>query len=159
MTISEFLNESTIKLALEARNKTAAIEELVDVLVEEHEISLADRSTVIQAALERERMISTGMEHGVAIPHGAVDCVSDVVAALGISRDGVDFESMDGRPAHLVILLILPKNKYSAGVRTMAGVTRILSSDSLRKGVLAADSPADIMDVIIEEEERQFLEG
>ena len=158
MRISELLNETTIKMSLEAKSKTAAIEELVDVLVEEHEISLSDRTAVISAVLKREEMISTGLELGIAIPHGAVDCVGDVVGALGICKEGMEFESMDGEPSHLIILLILPKDKYSAGVRTMAGITKLLTHDTLREQIVQATDSSEVMDVIIEEEERQFSE-
>ncbi|OVE81715.1 hypothetical protein BVY04_02670 [bacterium M21] len=155
MRISELLNETTMKIDLEARNKSGAIEELVDLLVEEHEISLADRSHVIQAILQREEMVSTGMEYGVALPHGAVSCVEEVVAALGVSKQGLDFQSIDGRLTYIIILLVLPKEKYSAGVRTMAGISRVLTSDGLRDRLRAAGDAGEIMDIIIEEDDRQ----
>lgn len=158
MRISELLHETTIKVGLEAKNKTAAIEELIDILVEEHEISLADRGVVINAVLQREDMMSTGMEHGIAIPHGAVECVKDVVAALGISK-GIEFESMDGEPATIIVLLILPKDKYTAGVKTMAGITKLLTNDTLRDKITTSSDSMDVMDDIIAEEERQFLEA
>ena len=157
MRISELLHEETIKVGLDAKSKTAANEELVDLLVEEHENSLADRGTVIQTVLQREEMMSTGMEHGIAIPHGAVECVKDVVAALGISK-GIEFESMDGEPAHIIVLLILPKDKYTASVRTMAGITKLLTHETLRNKIIVAKDPTEVMDDIIEEEERQFLD-
>ena len=158
MRISELLHETTIKVGLEAKNKTTAIEELIDILVEEHEISLADRGVVINAVLQREEMMSTGMEHGIAIPHGAVECVKDVVAALGISK-GIEFESMDGEPATIIVLLILPKDKYTAGVKTMAGITKLLTNKTLRDKITTSSDSMDVMDDIIAEEERQFLES
>jgi len=157
MSISEFLNESNIKIGLDARNKREAIEEIVDLLVEEHEISMASRSSVIEAIMERENMVSTGMEHGVAIPHGAVDSVNDLVAALAVSHDGIEFKSIDGQPAHIIILLVLPANKYSSSVQTMASVSRILNHKSLRENILKSSDPSEIMDIIIDEEERQLL--
>jgi len=159
ISISEFLNDTAIKIGLLARSKTAAIEELVDLLVEEHEISLSDRASVIERVLDREKLVSTGMEHGVALPHGAVESVDEIVAAMGISHDGVDFQSIDGKPAHIMILLILPANKYSSSVQTMAGIARVLTHKPLRDGLLTATSPEEIMDIISEEEERQLLSG
>ncbi len=157
MMISEFLHESTVRIGLEARNKIAAIEELIDVLVEEHEVRVASRASVIQSVLDREKMMSTGMEQGVAIPHGASDSVEDVVAALGVSRLGIDFHSLDGRPAHIIILLILPANEYSAGVQTMGGISKLLTHEGLRKRILGAETPAEVMDILIEEEEKHHL--
>lgn len=159
MRISEFLSESTIKIGLEARTKTAAIEEMVDLLVEEHEISLTNRTSVIEAVLERERMVSTGMEHGVAIPHGAADTVDDLVAAMGICNPGIDFQSIDGRPTYIVLLLILPANKYGSSVQAMAGVSRILTHEKLRDRIRSARTASEVMDVIVEEEDRVLLSG
>ena len=158
MMMSEFLSESPIKIGLEARTKTAAIEEVVDMLVSDHQISLANRSVVVDAVLKRERMVSTGMEHGVAIPHGAVDCVDDIVAALAVSREGVDFQSIDGRLTHIVILLVLPANKFSSSVQTMAGISRVLTNSRIRRCICEAETPNDLLDFIIEEEERLLLE-
>ena len=157
MTIAEFLNESTIKVGMEARSKTVAIEELVDLLVEEHEISMSDRALVIETVLTREKMVSTGMEHGVAIPHGAVEAVDDIVAALGTSHQGVDFQSIDGKRSHIIILLILPAHRYNSSVQTMAAISRVLSQPKLRDKMRRAATPGDVMDVIIDEEERRLL--
>ncbi|NQU38722.1 MAG: PTS sugar transporter subunit IIA [Lentisphaerae bacterium] len=157
MMISEFLSEAPIKIGLEARNKTAAIEEMIDLLVSDHQISLANRGSVIEAVMKREQMISTGMEHGVAIPHGAVDSVDDIVAAMGVSRDGIDFQSIDGRPTYIVILLILPSNKYSSSVQAMAGISRVLTSPQIRKSIIEATSSDALLDCILEEEERLLL--
>jgi mannitol/fructose-specific phosphotransferase system IIA component (Ntr-type) len=157
MRISEIITESTIKKGLEARSKIAAIEELVDLLVEAHEVSMAARATIIESIVAREKLVSTGMEHGVAIPHGAVDSVDDVVAALAVSNAGIDFQSIDGKPTYIVVLLVLPANKYSSSVQTMAGISRLLTHKRLRDRVRNAQSADDIMDIIIEEEEHQIL--
>lgn len=158
MRISEFLNESTIKVNLEARSKTVAIEELVDLLVEQHEISLSDRATVIESVMAREKTVSTGMENGIAIPHGAVDSIDNIVASLGVKKAGLDFQSFDGKPAHIIILLALPAGKTGASVQTMAGISRIMTHRELRERILDAETPEEVMDIIIEEEDRQFLE-
>jgi PTS system nitrogen regulatory IIA component len=158
MMMSEFLSESPIKVRLEARNKVAAIEEMVDLLVSDHQISLANRGSVIEAVMKREQMISTGMEHGVAIPHGAVDSVDDIVAALGVSEEGLDFQSIDGRPTYIIILLILPANKFSSSVQAMAGISRVLTNARIRQSIRDAKDADALLDCIVEEEERQMLE-
>lgn len=158
MMMSEFLSEAPIKIGLEARNKTAAIEEMIDLLVDDHQVSLANRSVVVDAVLKRERMVSTGMEHGVAIPHGAVECVDDIVVALGISKDGVDFQSIDGGVTRIIILLVLPANKFSSSVQTMAGISRLLTNARVRRCICDAENSDDLLDFIIEEEERMLLD-
>lgn len=120
-------------------------QERQDLLVEEHELSLAHRGHVIEAVVARERMMSTGMEFGVAIPHGAVAMVDDVVAAVGISDEGIDFQAIDGKLTHIIILLVLPASKYSSSVMTMAAISRIMTNEELRDRVRHAASPGAVM--------------
>jgi len=142
--LSELIQEDVIKVGLTARDKWEAIEELVDVLVAAHEIRLADRAEVVQAVQARERSFSTGLKYGLAVPHGAVDCVEEIVAALGTCPRGIPFESADGAPARLVILLVLPRRTFQHHVRTLAAVSRLATAPELRERVLAAASPEEL---------------
>jgi len=144
--LSELIQEEVIKVGLTARDKWEAIEELVDVLAAAHEIRLGDRAEVVEAVLARERSFSTGLKYGLAVPHGAVDCVEEIVAALGTSAEGIPFESADGAPARLVILLVLPKGKFQHHVRTLAAVSRLATRPELRERVLAASTARELAD-------------
>jgi len=146
--LSELIQEEVIKVGLTARDKWEAIEELVDVLVAAHEIRLADRPAVIEAVNVRERSFSTGLKYGLAVPHGSVDCVGEILAALGTSQEGIPFESADGLPARLVILLVIPKNSFQQHVRTLAGVSRLATGPELRERVLAARTARELAAVI-----------
>lgn len=148
MLLSELIQEDVIKVGLGARDKWEAIEELVDVLVAAHEIRLNDRQAVIEAVNARERSFSTGLKYGLAVPHGAVECVKEIIAALGTSREGIPFESADGAPARLVILLVIPKGSFQQHVRTLAGVSRLATRAELRERVLSASSAQEIATVI-----------
>lgn len=148
MQLAELIQEEVIKVGLTARDKWEAIEELVDVLVGAHEIRLADRPEVIEAVRIRERSFSTGLKYGLAVPHGSVECVNEIVAALGTSAEGIPFESADGQPARLVILLVLPKGKFQHHVRTLAGVSRLATRPELREQVLAASTAGELAAVI-----------
>ena len=150
MQLSEMIQEDVIKVGLGARDKWEAIEELVDVLVAAHEIRLNDRAAVIDAVNARERSSSTGLKYGLAVPHGAVDCVKEVIAALGTSAGGIPFESVDGEPARLVILVVIPKGSFHQHVRTLAGVSRLATGEKLRERVLSAVSPGEIVAAIQE---------
>ena len=150
MQLSELIQEEVIKVGLTARDKWEAIDELVDVLVAAHEIRLADRMVVIEAVRIREHSYSTGLKYGLAVPHGSVDCVPDIVAALGTSARGIAFESADGEPARLVILLVIPKDSFQQHVRTLAGVSRLATRPELRERVLAAPTAREIEAVIRE---------
>lgn len=155
MLLSEMVQEDLIKVGLEATNKWEAIEELVDLLIGSHELRLNDRSEVIDAVYTREKSLSTGLEHGLAVPHASVDCVSDIIATIGISKQGVEFESVDGKPARLVVLLVIPKGKFQRHVRTLAGIARLARNQTLRDRIYEADDAETVMQAIYEFEENE----
>jgi mannitol/fructose-specific phosphotransferase system IIA component (Ntr-type) len=104
--------------------------------------------TGIEAVRIREHSYTTGLKYGLAVPHGSVDCVQEIIAALGTSSNGIPFESADGQPARLVILLIIPKGSFQQHVRTLAGVSRLATRPELRERVLTASTAHDIAEVI-----------
>ena len=157
MLLGEILHPEVVKVNLEAEGKYEAIDELVDLLVESHEIPVTLRDHVVEVVVEREKSMSTGMEHGIALPHGATERVDDIIGALGISRRGIPFESLDGQPAHIVILLILPKNKFQAHVRTLGGIAHLMSNASLREALKNAASGDEVLKLVEEEEDRASL--
>lgn len=149
MRLTEILREDIIKVNLDATNKWEAIQELVDLLISAHELRLADRNEIIDSVFARERSLSTGLEHGIAVPHTVVNCVEDVIGALGISQKGIPFESRDEKPAKLVILLLIPQGAFQRHVRTLAGIARLGVNPELRNQLFDAKSAADVMDVLI----------
>jgi mannitol/fructose-specific phosphotransferase system IIA component (Ntr-type) len=146
--LSELIQEDLIELKLEASNKWDAIEELVDLLISAHELRLTNRSEVVDAVFTRERSLSTGLEHGLAVPHGAVDCAGDILAAVGLSKAGIPFDSLDGQPARLIVLLVIPRGAAQRHVRTLAGIARLASNPDLRSKILSADSASEILEAI-----------
>jgi mannitol/fructose-specific phosphotransferase system IIA component (Ntr-type) len=148
LKLQELLRAPTIKVGLEARTKFEAIDELIDLLVERGELAPSERAAVARAVYERERLKSTGMENGVALPHGAVEGLEDVAAALGIAREGIDFGSADGGPATLVVLLAIPQNMLQFHVKTLAGIARLLNDDALRERLRAAKTPEEAAEII-----------
>lgn len=153
MLLREILRPGLIKKPLEADEKFEAIEELVDVLVESHEIPLSLRDHIVEVVTERERSISTGMEHGVALPHGSTAQIDDIVGVLGLAPNGIPFDSIDGSPARIVILLVVPKEKFQAHVRTLAGIAHLLSNASLREALFTVGGEEAILDLIMTEED------
>jgi mannitol/fructose-specific phosphotransferase system IIA component (Ntr-type) len=154
LLLSEFFYDDVVKVNMEAVAKYEAIEELVDVLIDAHELRLSDRAEVIDAVFARERSLSTGMEHGVAVPHCAVRCVDSIVGALGTSAEGIPFDSLDGAPARLIILLVIPKGKFQQHVATLSGIAKIANDEELRERILKADTPTTVMGIIYEHDER-----
>ncbi|MCP4639808.1 MAG: PTS sugar transporter subunit IIA [bacterium] len=153
MLLGEILRPGLVKTRVEAQDKFEAIEELVDVLVDAHEIPLSMRDHIVEAVTDRERSMSTGMEHGIALPHGSSDRIDDIVGAIGIAPNGIPFESIDGQPTNIIILLVLPKDKFQAHVRTLAGIAHLLSNATLRDSLLKAPDADTVVDLVEREED------
>jgi PTS system nitrogen regulatory IIA component len=149
MLLTELIREDLIKINLEAQDKWEAIEELIDVLISAHELSLSDRNEVVKAVLEREKSLSTGLEHGVAIPHGAVDCLDDLVGVLG-TTSGIPFQSHDDQDARLIILLLIPKGAFQHHVRTLAGIAKLGSIPTVREKICHASTAIEVMEALKE---------
>jgi len=147
--LTEILRQDIIKVNLDATTKWEAIQELVDLLISAHELRLTDRNAVVEAVFERERSLSTGLEHGVAVPHAVVKCAEEVIGALGTSQKGIPFDSHDGQPARLLILLLIPEGAFQRHVRTLAGIARLGVNPELRNELLNSATPDEVIDVLI----------
>ncbi len=148
MRLIDLIKQEMILVDLQCEDKWQCIERLVDWMVEHGKVEAQHRDTVLESLVDRERSMSTGMEHGVAIPHGQVTCVDDIVAAFATSRSGVPFESIDGHPAKLIILLVIPKDRFRKHIQTLAGIARLLNQADLRDDLINAETAKDIMDII-----------
>jgi mannitol/fructose-specific phosphotransferase system IIA component (Ntr-type) len=152
MQLNEFLREDLVNVALDAKDKWEAIEQLVDMLIASHEIRLTDRAEVLEAVFARERSLSTGLEYGVAVPHAAVSCVDEIIGAMAISKTGILFDSVDGQPAQLIILLLIPRDSFQRHVRTLAAIARLGSHHRLRDALLDAQSAGDVIALLLQGE-------
>ncbi len=142
MRLTELLSPEDLILDFDPIDKWDSVGRLVDHLLEMGRIPEEEHDTIREAVLARERSMSTGMEHGIAIPHAAVDGVENLAVALGIvkSEGGLNFESIDGQPARFVVLLVIPKTQKLLHIRTLADVARILAKDEVRERLLSAES-------------------
>jgi nitrogen PTS system EIIA component len=152
MRLSELLNEQSISLTLNARDKEASIKELVQLLESSHGVNT--RGEILSKVLQRESMMSTGIGNGVAIPHGKTRLLDHLLAACGVSPAGVDFDTMDGEPATLFILLVSPESLRGPHVKALANVSRLLKEESVRNALRSASTPADFLRVLKEAEGR-----
>lgn len=152
MRLSEFLRAELIRVGLEAKDKWNSIEQLVDLTIAAKELKPENRDKIIEALFDREHSMSTGMERGIAIPHASSPLIEEVVAAIGISNTGIPFESLDGQPAHIIILLVIPKDKFQQHVRTLAGIARLFNHENLTRALLEATSSEEAMEIIKAEE-------
>lgn len=138
MRLADILQHKLVIPQLRSRNKWDAIEELVDQLVEAHELRILDRRQVLEAVLQRERLRSTGLDGGLALPHARTPVIEDMIGSLGIAPAGIPFESTDGSDSQLVCLLIVPELQHRDHIKTVADVARLLSNRSLCDDLIAA---------------------
>ena len=157
MKLSEFVRSELIKVDLKAQDKWDAITQLVDLMVEAKEVEPENRSDVIDAVFDRERSMSTGMERGIAIPHANSSVIDEVVGAIGISKTGIPFESLDGQPADLIVVLVIPKDKFQRHVRTLAGIARLFNHDQMTSALRNAGSAEEVMNIIRTEEGKDLF--
>ena len=139
MRLSELLNVGSISLRLKARTKPEALLEMVALLEAGH--GFDSHGEILDRVARREAMMSTGLFPGAAIPHGKARAVDRMAAACGVSPAGVDFESEDGQPTHLFILLVSPENATTPHVKLLANISRLLKEESVRKGLIESESP------------------
>ncbi len=150
MRIMDFLSEKNIIVNMKARNKTEVIEELGSVLVGSG--CVTDKKKIVQILLDREELGSTGIGQGIAIPHGKAETVKELTAAFGLSKTGVPFEALDGEPVYIFFLLVAPEGTAGAHLKALARISGLLKDKYIRKKLMAAQSTADVVKVIQEEE-------
>jgi len=151
MKLSELIDEDYILPELKAKDKKGVLEELVDALVR-REPSLSNK-TLVKVLLERERLGSTGIGDGVAIPHGKFHGITQPIISFGRSRKGLDFESMDGEPVFLFFLLVAPENSASIHLKALAKIAKILKNSAFRKALMEAPSKKELYQTIIQNDE------
>lgn len=140
MLLSELFAPQDLLVPFAPPDKWEAIRALVEHLVETGHVPRERLGEVLEAVLSREKSMSTGMERGVAIPHAAVDELESLAVAMGVVTrpEGLSFESADGRPAHFVVLLVIPRAQKLLHIRTLADVARTLSREDVREELLAS---------------------
>jgi mannitol/fructose-specific phosphotransferase system IIA component (Ntr-type) len=143
MNPKRVLTKECVELHLKGATKDALIEELVDVLVKAGKVT--DRTAALKSVLERERKMSTGLQNGIAIPHGKTDTVDGLVAALGIKQEGVPFDSLDGSPAQILLLTLSPTTRTGPHIQFLAEISRSLHDPATRDQVVRARSPEELL--------------
>lgn len=150
MNIAELLDYSAVEANIDAESKEKLLEEMTDVLL--RSAPTLDRDQVLSVLQERERLGSTGIGDGVAIPHGKIADIQQMHLAFGRSVKGVDFDSMDGKAAHLFFLLIAPEESISAHLKTLARISKLLKKEQVRKQLLEAENAEVIYTIICTED-------
>lgn len=146
MKVMDLLSKETILFGLKAKDKESAISEMTDALVKLHK--LKSSSEVIELLLQREKLGSTGIGQGVAIPHCRCDMVKEPMALLAISKEGVDFNALDGSPVHILFMLIGSADSAGEHLQIMAKISRILKDKIMRQSLMDTKTAEDVIAII-----------
>ena len=145
MLLTELLTPDRIRIPLRAENKDALLRELVQVLAADRSI---DESEVLRAVRERESVLSTGIGHGVAIPHGKSSAVPELRMAAGLTASPIEFDALDGQPVALFFLLVGPETAAGPHIKALSRISRLVRRDDVRDRLIGAKSSAEFLEAL-----------
>jgi len=152
MKIVDLIKRDMVVPALKATDKKSILEELASFMAEHH--ARIDRAALSRVLIERESLASTAIGEGVAIPHGKLGAVGEIVACLGRAPSGVDFDSMDGQPTYLFFVLVAPESSTGAHLKALARISRVFKDPEFRRRLLAAPDAEAMYHVVAEEDSK-----
>jgi mannitol/fructose-specific phosphotransferase system IIA component (Ntr-type) len=147
MKLTDYINAKCIKVGLSSEYKEEVIEELVFLLADCISGD-ADPDAIYNAVMMRESEGSTGLEKGIAIPHAKCDYVDRLRIAIGISRDGIDFDAQDGNPSKLFFLMVAPRNEAGPHVQAIARIVKLMTMEGVKSKLLNANNPERVFEII-----------
>jgi len=152
----DFLSKKAIITDIKSTRKEDVIKEMVDLLIEAGDVEKRNRNKLIDALMSREALGSTAIGQGIAIPHAKCDCVSKLVAAFGLSKKGVDFDSLDGELAYIFFLLVAPQDSAGPHLKALARISRLLKDKYFRDTLRASTDEKSVIKIITQEDEKKI---
>ncbi len=150
MKLSEILNKDSILSDMQSSDKSGIIKELAQAVAS---ATQADAADIEQVLTERESLGSTGIGGGIAIPHGKLDSVGAVTVGFGLSRNGVEYNSLDSKPVHIFFLLLTPEHSTGGHLKVLAQISKLLKREEFKQGLKSAQSVDDIYETILAQDE------
>jgi fructose-specific phosphotransferase system IIA component len=154
MKISDILTEDLVVAGLKGKSKDGIIEAMIGIV--SHSPKVLDKEKVRTAIFEREKIMSTGVGNGFAIPHGKTDAVSDIVAAFAVTEEEIDYDSLDEKPVRLVFLLVGKDNLVGPHIKLLSRISRLMNKEEFRRQLLTLETPKEILDLFRQEEASYF---
>lgn len=154
MKICDILSVDLIKAEIESTNKEDVISELIDLYTGRPEVK--DLDEIKKSVLEREKIMSTGVGKGFAIPHAKTSSVKGIIASFGKSNKDIDFNALDGEPVHLVFVLVGQDNLVGPHIKLLSRISRMMNKDEFREALLNAKTSEEIYEIFNEEEKKYF---
>ena len=145
MVLSENLKKNNILINTRTINRWDLIREMVETAIKNGLVREEHQESIIKALIDREKSMSTGIGNGVAITHCNTPDVAEVVIVMVISTKGIDFESIDNQPVRIAILLLVPKNKLTQHIKTLANIAKLMSDGNLRSRLLSLKTPENVL--------------
>jgi len=155
MKISDILSPDVIEINLDAADKDDSIKKIIDISTRTGRI--LDLNKVTDVIFERERLVSTGVGKGFAIPHGKTDAISDIVAAFVITKNPIDFDSIDGEPVRFIFLLIGKESLLNTHIKLLSRISRLMNKEEFRDRLLEAKAKDEVLN-IFREEEKNYID-
>ena len=154
MKISDILSTDVISVGMDTADKEDSIKKIINLAAKSDKI--LDLNKVSQTIFEREKLVSTGVGKGFAIPHGKTDAISDVVAAFAITKEPIDFDSIDGEPVRFIFLLVGKENLLNTHIKLLSRISRLMNKDEFREKLLEAKNSDEVLNIFKEEEKNYF---
>lgn len=150
MVLTQILHPDCVKVPVESQEKVAVITELVDLL--DARGLLLDRDVALEAVLTREHVQSTGTGAGIAIPHGKCIAVKELVMAIGVAHEPIEFGSVDGKPVSILILLVSPSNQTGPHIQALASISRLMLNEAFKQRLENVTSAEEVYDLLSDQE-------
>jgi len=154
MHISSILEEQYIAIDLDASTKEEALNRMIDMLA--NSPNVLDIERVRTAILEREKLMSTGVGHGFAIPHGKTDALQDIIAAFAITKHPIDFQALDNQPVQLIFMLVGKETHVGTHLKLLSRISRLMNNEAFRQQLLSARTAEEVLRLFDLEEHRYF---
>ncbi len=151
MRITDILTEDLVLTGLTGDSKDDILESMIDLVAKSPKVT--DREKVRTAIFDREKIMSTGVGNGFAIPHGKTDAVSDIVAAFAVTAQPIDYQSLDDQPVRLMFLLVGRDNMVGPHIKLLSRISRLMNKEDFRRQLLEAETPKDILEIFRQEED------
>jgi nitrogen PTS system EIIA component len=152
MKVLDFLDKDAIETDIKSVKKEDVVKELVGLLSSSH--SIKDKASLVQTLMNRESLGSTGIGQGIGIPHAKSNSVKELIAALGVSKNGVDFDSLDGELTYIFVLLVAPEDAAGPHLKALAKISRMLKDKFVRDSIISAKDKKAVLNIISQEDRK-----
>ena len=156
MLIGDFLTPKAVSADLQSTTKEKIIEEMVTLMITAGAIDKKHKNKIMEVLMAREALGSTAIGQGIAIPHGKCDCVKKIVGAIGVSKKGINFDSLDGEPAYIFFLLVAPIDSAGPHLKALARISRLLKDKYFRENLKNSKDEKTILKLVSQEEGRSI---